>query len=211
MARHAGEGNKMRQLLASLAAASVTGQVTNAMIFEALGVDDESAKARVRRQVTHMVRRKELVRVRDGVFTYNPQAAPRRTCASYERVWRAVRASRPGFSVADLVQISRFSERQVREYVRWLLDEGFLLDHGMDGNTKLYRASFKARDTRETPLPPVGVKDPFEKERNAACRLVRFLMERDCGQPAVKRGIVENCRAILARFEDKEDADGQAQ
>lgn len=202
-----GDGNEMRRLLASLAAASVTRQVTNAMLFEALGADDEAAKARVRRQVTHMVRRKELVRVRDGVFTYNPAAAPRRESTSYERVWRAVRAGKPGFSVADLVQITRFSERQVRDYVRWLLEEGFLAEHGANGNLKLYRATQKARDTRSTPLPPVGVKDPYEKERNAACKLVRLLMERDCGKPAVARRIVEQCRAILARFESAEEAE----
>ena len=210
MERRAGESNDMRRLVASLAAASVTGQVTNTMLFQALGAEDAAAKARVRRAVTHMVRRKELLRVRDGVFTYNPKAAPRRESTSYERVWRAVRASKPGFSVAELVQVTRFSERQVREYVRWLLEEGHLASHGQEGNRQLYRATQKARDTRETPLPPVGVKDPYEKERNAACKLVRLLMERDCGKPAVARGIVESCRAILARFEKEQNKEDEA-
>ncbi|KHK02798.1 ATP-binding protein [Desulfovibrio sp. TomC] len=120
------------------------------------------------------------------------------------RIWRAIRSAKPGFSWTDIAQVSRVSYTHTRKYGQWLLDEAFVERHGRKGATYLFRATLRAKDTVETPYPPQDVTDPFEVERNAACRLVRSFMERDPYQPAVRGKIIDNCRAILARFEKEE-------
>lgn len=181
--------------------------VTNALLYEAMGLTAESDKARLRSRVNALVKRGELKRIADGKYSYHPKARVRRG-EYYQRVWRAIRSAKPGFSWDGLSEVSRVSYTHIRKYGKWLLEEGYLERHGCKGTTHLFRATALARDTVETPYPPLDIADPYETERNAACRLIRALMERDPGRAAVKEKIIKDCRAILGRFE-KEDTDGR--
>ncbi len=173
--------------------------ISNALLFQTLERKDAAGKSRLLRQLQDMVNRGELVRVGRGEMRYEPQAASARHGELYQRIWRAIRAKQPGFACRDLAVVAAAGLNHVQRYVHWLVGQGYLRRHGKDGNTVLYAATGTARERREIPYPPLGINDPWEGERNAACRLVRLLMERDPnGQ---KRLIVENCRAILDRFD----------
>jgi len=181
--------------------------VTNALLYEAMGLTVEADKARLRSRINDLVKRGELSRIEDGKYRYVPKARIR-SGEYYQRVWRAIRSAKPGFSWTDLAQVSRVSYTHCHRYGQWLAEEGYIERHGRKGATSLYRATLRAKDTVETPYPPLDIADPYETERNAACRLVRALMERDPGQTAVKNKIIDNCRAILARFAKEEEIDG---
>lgn len=173
--------------------------ISNALLFETLGRDDAAGKSRLLRQLQDMVNRGELVRVGRGEMRYEPKSASARHGELYQRIWRAIRAKQPGFTCRDLAVVAAAGANHVQRYVHWLVAQGYLRRHGKEGNTVLYAATGTARERREIPYPPLGINDPWEGERNAACRLVRLLMERDpSGQ---KTMIVDNCRAILDRFE----------
>lgn len=198
------EANRVRLVIQGL---SVGGKqtVTHALVFEALGCADEPAKARVRRQVNDMVRRKELTRVEDGVFRFNPDAVGQQQGELLQRVWRAIRSAKPGFSYQDLASVTRVSYDHVRRYCLWLAEDGFLKRHGMRGPSQLFRATEKARQQVETPYPPRRINDPFEAEKRSALELLRLFLLHDPYQPAMRSKVVENCRAILARFEKEEE------
>ncbi len=172
--------------------------VSNALLFQTCGRTDEPGKRRLLRQLQDMVNRGELVRVGRGEMRYEPKAASARHSKVYQRIWRAIRAKQPGFSCSDLAVVASAGANHVQSYVRWLVEEGYLRRHGKDGNTVLYVATGTARERREIPYPPLGIKDPWEGERNSACHLVRLLMERDPADQKAK--IVQHCRAILDRF-----------
>ncbi|HCR12897.1 MAG TPA: hypothetical protein PKD41_10465 [Solidesulfovibrio sp.] len=201
---------EMDRVLLVIQGLTVNGKesVTSALLYEAMGLTAEPDKARLRSRVNALVKRGELKRIADGKYSYHPKARVR-SGEYYQRVWRAIRSAKPGFSWDDLAEVSRVSYTHIRKYGKWLLEEGYLERYGCKGTTHLFRATALARDTVETPYPPLDIVDPYETERNAACRLIRALMERDPGRTAVKEKIVENCRAILARFE-KEDQDATA-
>ncbi|WP_300154029.1 hypothetical protein [Solidesulfovibrio sp.] len=199
------EADRLRLVIQGL---SVGGKQTVAypLIYEALACSDEPAKARVRKQVNEMVKRRELLRVEEGVFRFNPDTEEKRSGEFYQRVWRAVRSAKPGFAYQDLATVSRVSYDHVRKYCQWLAEAGFLERHGKRGQTYLFRASEAAKDRVDTPWPPRKIRDPFETEKRATLEIVRLFLTHDPYQPATRKKIVENCRAILARFE-KEDQD----
>ncbi len=173
--------------------------ISNMLLYQTLGLEDEPGKKRLLRQIQDMSVRGEVVRVDRGELRYVPQAPGARHGKLYERIWRVIRAKQPGFSVADVALVTSAGENHVFKYLRWLEGQGYLRRAGKSGNTVLYAATSTAKTTRETPYPPLGVGDAYETERNSACHLVRLLMERDpAGQ---KAKIVQNCRAILDRFE----------
>lgn len=179
-----------------------TRTISNSLLYQTLGLGDEPAKRRLLRQLQDMVNRGELVRVGRGELRYDPQASAARHGELYIRIWRAVRASQPGFSCQELALVTGAGANHTYKYLRWLERMNFVRRHGKRGNSVLYAATTAARERRETPYPPQGVTDPWEEPRNAACRLVRLLMERD---PRSQRDkIVGNCRTLLARFEKGE-------
>ncbi|WP_237559936.1 winged helix DNA-binding protein [Desulfohalovibrio reitneri] len=178
---------------------------TAGLLIEALCLEDEQDKAKVRRRLEDMKERRELIRVERGTYTWNPHAATRGG-ELYERIWRAIRAKKPGWTFRDVSQVSRASYTHVAKYVRWLEAEGYVARHGKSGKSYAYRATQKARDQRKTPFPPKPITDPFAQVRNAACRMVRALMERDPYQPNVRQRIIEDCRTVLARFNEEEEA-----
>jgi len=179
-------------------------QVSYSDLYQVFGLKTEKEKGRLRSKLKDMIVRGELIRVRPGVFTYHPKAVNQREGQGYQRVWRALRSARPGWTMQEIAQVTRMSPSMVRKYGNWLHGEGYIAHHGRRGNTRLYRATAKAKDRRETPYPPRSIKDPFAGERSAACRLVRLFMARDLARPAVRRRIVEECRLILQRFEKEE-------
>lgn len=178
--------------------------VAYGLLYEAMGLTAESDKARIRSRVNDMVKRGELTRVEDGRFTYNPKARLR-SGEFYQRVWRAIRSAKPGFSWAGIAQVSRVSYTHVRKYGQWLIEAGYVERHGRSGPTHLFRGTAACRDTVETPFPPLETNDPFEVERTAACRLVRLFMERDPYQ--VRAKIVQQATLILNRLSKERDAD----
>lgn len=175
-------------------------QFSYGVLFELFGLETAADKAVLRSKMRDMRRRGEIQRVRPGVFTYHPEAVERREAVGYQRVWRAMRSARPGWTMADMAQVTRMSYSMVRKYGNCLHAEGFIAPNGRQVNTRLWRITAKGREHRETPYPPRAIKDPYANERSAACRLVRLLMDQDPGRPGVREKIVKETRAIQARF-----------
>ncbi len=176
-------------------------QITYARLYELFNLNTEPEKARLRGRLRDMLRRGELIRVRPGVFQYRPEhAVKRRDSVGYQRVWRALRSARPGWTMHELAQVTRMSYSMVRKYCLWLRSEGYIVPHGRRGNTRLWRATPAARARQQTPYPPRRQPDPYRGARAAACRLVRCLMDMDPGRPGVRERIVTECRTLLERF-----------
>lgn len=183
--------------------------VTNALLFDAFGLGSgmEPEKARLRRRLNDMVQRGELVRLEPGKYTYHP-SAKKRHGEMFQRIWRAVRSSKPGFSVGDIAQVTRADYTTVLKYFKALEAEDYLARHGQKGNTRFYRATCKAKERRETYYPPLEITNPFERECGAACRIVRALMERDPDQQAVVKKIVAAAWIIIHRFDPEHEHKG---
>jgi predicted transcriptional regulator len=179
--------------------------VSNAMLYESLGLEEADEKARLRRRVNDMVKRSELVRIRPGWFSYNPKAKPQRNSEFYIRIWRLVRAKGPGWTKQDMAVSTRASYTMASRYINWLEEEGFVARHGRKGNTAKYRTTSKAREELQTPYPPIAPSDPFAQERSACCRLVRLMMERDPYQTGVRKKILNELAVMNDRFQPKEE------
>lgn len=196
--------DQLRELARTL---SEDGQkeVTSSALFLAIGAVDVGMKARVRRSLTHMVERGELTRVKNGVFRFSTQAdqITKRYGDSFPRMWRIIRTENSGWSIRTIAGTTRLHPSTVQAYCQWLEEEKLITRCGKKGNAFLYRATNKARLQRDTPYPPVLPKDPYAKERSAACRLVRLFMNIDPGKN--RENIITECRAILARFEQEEN------
>lgn len=176
------------------------------MLYTALGLSDPAEKNRCRRRIQDLLVRNEVVRTGDAVYRYDAKMAPQNNQGGefHQRIWRAVRSSKPGFSMADIASVTRVSYTHVSRYFKHLESEGYVVKHGRSGNTQLYRATAKAHGQRQTPHPPRPARDPFERERGATARLVRLMMCHDPYNPATAAKIRTECRTILARFESKE-------
>lgn len=174
-------------------------RVGTIQLCEALGFDNIKERARVRRQLTEMCDRGELIRVEPGMYRRNPKP-PTEPTDSLARVWRAIRVQRPGFTMGYLAQVTRVSYTQTLKYCRWLRDEGFIRPCGKDGLKNLFECTSKATKHPETPRPPKPIRDPFMKERAAAARIVRSLLLLDPYAERTRRMIHEDCRVLLERF-----------
>ena len=179
-------------------------EITTPMLYQALAADTQAARDLVRKRCNQLVKSGELVRIAPGRYRYNRAAAPVRDAEMITRMWRALRSSKPGFSVADIARISGASYSHACKYLQFLRDEGAVKQHGRDANTILYRLAASARERKDAPLPPRPLRDPFATEREAAAELTRLIMCRDLYQPAVAESVCEQCRTILARFDDQE-------
>jgi len=174
--------------------------VSNAMMYQALGADDQAERDRIRRRCNQMVQTGELIRVKPGHYTYNSKAAPARNEQKLSAVYRALRSSKPGFTCMDIARTSGASYTHVIKYLKFLEDKGFVRRHGKAGNSITYKGTNLLRETRHTPLPPRPLGDPFEEERKLVHELVGLFLLKDPYQPAVARQISANCTAILNRF-----------
>jgi len=178
-------------------------EVSTSMILDALGLTESGERDVTRRQLVHLVRRNEAIRVKPGLFRYNPAAAPKRSGEGYIRVWRAIRAQRGGFTFKDIALITRYSYSFVVKYSKYLLEQGLIERFGKKGPNMQFRITQKGRETRETPFPPRGIKDPFEKEKKLVLGLVRIFFEGDVCQPARKEKIISICEELLSRFKQE--------
>ncbi len=180
--------------------------VTPVLIREALGIQGENPH--IQWALRDMTKRGELERVGSGKYRYSPAVLEetRRESEFYPRIWRAIRSEKPGFTLQDIALVTRVSYSHVRKYSNFLEEAGYLARHGKDGQRRKWRATQLAQDTPSAPYPPRKIKDPFDREKNMALGLVQAFLLRDPYQPAVRGKIVENCRAILARFEKEEVA-----
>lgn len=181
--------------------------VNNALVYQALALETEEEKARVRRRLNEMVQRKELTRTSPGQYTFNPQAAGRREGEGYTRMWRAVRASRASFLYGEIAAVAHVDASSVSKYCKFLRSEGFIRLAGKKGRSTLLSITAKGREQRETPFPPLPIKVPYEAERRAVSRLARLFFESpDLG--SVSEKICTECRTILARFDTQNEKGG---
>lgn len=176
-------------------------EISYALIYEAMGIDNDAEKAVVRSRVTKMAKHGELTRTERGCFIYNFRHRPRKA-PMLEMIWRFVRAAKPGWTIEECSLMTRASYRHAMRYLDWLEQEGFIARAGAnEKHATLYRKTMKAQATPETPYPPIRESDPFAKERQAAAMIARLML---CADPyALKTGrlICESCRVLLARFE----------
>ena len=175
-------------------------EVSNHMIFNALSIDTEQKKARVRARIGGMVRHGELTRMKDGVYVYNFNRRPRNP-RTYCAIWRFVRKAKPGWSLNDVCTMTRVSYTQVRRYCDWLQEEGYISTVGREKNSILYRASHKADLNPETPFPPLRETNPFEQENNAAVQIINALLKQDPYSVKTAKIITKAARTLLERFE----------
>jgi hypothetical protein len=100
----------------------------------------------------------------------------------------------------DLAQVTRLSYTHASKYCYWLHQAGYITRHGRRDSATLWRATAKAKQQQAAPIPVRTPKDPFNAERNAACRLVRCLMDADLYQPSTRQRIIRETQIILRRF-----------
>jgi len=174
-------------------------RVSNAQLYEVMGLACEPEKDRLRTRINDMVKQGEVVKVGPGLYEYNYKFRLRNneTCP---KIWRFVRMQKPGWSVSHACQITRVSYTQAMRYIAWLENEGYVVRHGKDGQTALYRATDKADRTPETPYPPHTDRNPFAREAAAAAQIARLMLCHDPYRAKTAREIVAACNVLLARF-----------
>jgi len=182
-------------------------EVNNALIFQALALETEPEKVRVRRQLDGMTRQNELTRIKPGHYTYNPKA-PQRRGEGYIRMWRAVRASIGTFGIAEIAAVSHVDMSSVSKYLKHLLSIELVRRNGKKGLNILYSTTPKGREQRETPYPPVAPRDPFANERAAMSRLARVFFEKDLYSDSARKTVVKECESILKRFDTQTEKGG---
>lgn len=178
-------------------------EVSNALIYQALGLETEPEKARCRSRIENLLQRKELERISPGKYRHTPKPLGRYG-DSYVRMWRAARSQTKAFDLSLIQQISHVSNSTAGKYVKFLESERYLRRAGKRGNIKLYAVTAQGRNQRETPFPPLPIKDPFATQRSAMSRLARIFFEKDLYAPRNGEKIVKECEIILARFKQDE-------
>ncbi len=181
--------------------------VSNAELFEALGLEIEADKARLRNRMQEMVATGEVSRVREGIYVYNFEQC--QVSAKYHKaMWRFVRSQKPGWSVRDMSLFTRASYSHACKYCSWLKDEGYIEQIGKNGLTKIYAGTGKAMATPETPHPPQKINDPYQEERSAAAKIIRLMLCADVGNWRVQKAIVDACDVLRRRFAKHENQGG---
>ncbi|MDR1398127.1 MAG: hypothetical protein LBJ14_10420 [Desulfarculales bacterium] len=189
----------VRQAMRGFCADIKDHRVSNAQLYEAMGLTQECEKARLRSCIADMTLSGETIKISPGLYEYNFKYRSREN-TSYPAIWRFVRTQKPGWSISYACQLTRVSYSRTARYIAWLENEGFVTRHGKDSKTTLYHATDKADRTPETPYPPLTDRNPFEKENAAAARLATLMLCHDPYQPRVAAEIVKHCKTLLARF-----------
>jgi len=190
--------SRLREAVCNLGASGEI--VSNAMVYEAMGAEDQAERDRIRRRCNQMAQTGELIRVKPGHYKYNSKAAPARNERKMSAMYRALRSARPGFTCMDITRTSGASYTHVIKYFKFLEAQGFIFRHGKSGNNVTYKGTKLLKETRRTPYPPKPLGDPFETERKLVHELVGLFMLKDPYQPAVARQISKKCQGILERF-----------
>lgn len=174
--------------------------VTNAQLYGLLGLTCEPEKDRLRTRVNGMVKQGEVMKLGPGKYKYNFTFILREN-KSYAKMWRYVRARKPGWTYSEMSQLINIHYTQVSRYCAWLENEGYIMRRGKNGQAFTYAPTEKARLSPETPYPPLRDVDPFEKEKAAAAKIARLML---CNDPYAKktaREIVAACNVLFARFQ----------
>lgn len=199
------EGNTvtMEQVRTALQSFGADGQeITNAQLYAALEQTCEAEKARTRRRIADMISHGEVVRAREGVYTYNFAHRPREG-RTYTMLWRFIRKAKPGWSINECAQMTRVSYTQAQRYVAWLENENYVMRDGKNERRAVtYRSTAKAAQSPETPYPPIRETDPFERERVAAATITRLMLCADPYNRKTAQTIAKACRVLLERFEN---------
>lgn len=173
-------------------------------VIDASGAEDEAARTGVRNVLKDMQARGELASAGRGIVSFVPGAEFGMRCntKSYDRMWRIIRTENAGWTAVQVRSLARVPQTTLGDYLRWLVQEGFVAQCGVKDRSRLYRATQKARGQRETPYPPRLIKDKYAQARRAVCRLVRIFMEHE---PALQRDKIEaECRTILEGVKNEE-------
>lgn len=175
--------------------------VSNAQLYDALGLEAEPEKARLRTRINDMIKFGEVERVESGCYRYNFKHRPR-TNKSFPAIWRFVRKSKPGWSLSECALMTRIGYTQVLRYCGWLEKQDYIVRVGKnDSNAITYRATPKADQAPETPWPPLRDTDPFAREKSAAASIARLMLCHDPYAAKTARDIVAACKTLLNRFE----------
>jgi hypothetical protein len=175
-------------------------RVSNAQIYDALGMSCLMEKKRLRSSVHDMVMAGEVIKVESGLYEYNFKYRPRKN-DSIPKLWLFIRSQKPGWSKVNASQLTCVEYTQTIRYFNWLEAEGYIVRHGKDGKTILYRATDKAVTSPEAPYPPATDRNSFEWEKAVAAQIARLMRRHDPYQPETARDIVAACKELLARFE----------
>lgn len=178
--------------------------LSNALIFGALALESGPEKARVRRQLNSMAKAGELTRTTPGQYLYNPKA-PERRGEGYVRMWRAIRASQGTWMIFDIAALAHVDASSVSKYIKHLVEAGYIRRNGKQGNSLRYSTTAKGREQRNTPYPPVAVRDPFAAERAAMSRLARVFFEKDLYSSSARSAVLKECRIIMTRFDTQDE------
>lgn len=191
-----GTADQIRLAVRSLAA-SGSREISNALVYEAMGCGTREEKDRVRKQITELVARGELERMGRGWLRWTGRGEPERGGETYNRMWRIIRTERTGWDCTHVAHVTRVNLRGVQRYVAWLVAEGLVAERGKRGNTRLYGVTQEGIEQRVTPFPPITRAMPHEAERAALCRLVRLFVEGNLGERSVRERIAAECRTII--------------
>lgn len=182
-------------------------KVCSAVLYELFGLVTAQEKQRLRDALKEMCARGELVRLRNGEYKYNFNFRLREN-AAYGKIWRFVRASKPGWTRADIArQLNGVSAKQIDRYCQWLAKKGFIEKYGKQGAATSYRATYRASMTPETPYPCFTDR-PFEQEKAAALALARLILCENPSLPKIAGEIVTACDVLYARFKKDTLSDG---
>lgn len=184
--------------------------VSNAQLYEVMGLTCEPEKDRLRTRINEMVKSGEVNKIEPGRYNYNFKFRLRTSNESFPKLWRFVRSQKPGWSITQASQLTRVSYTQASRYFVWLENEGYIALHSKEGQTHLYSGTAKAVATPETPYPPHTDRNPFERENAAAAQIARLMLCHDPYQPKTARDIVAACKTLLARF-DRPDQEPQGE
>lgn len=182
--------------------------VSNAQLYEALGLETDVERQRMRTRVTDMIGRGEVERVGTAMYQYNFSFRLRDASAAqgYSKMWRYVRKEKSGWRIKDCALMVGLNVSYVTRYIDFLYNNGFVEIVGTAAHkTKLWRATQKAASTPETPLPQYTETDPFERERAAGARIVRTLLCGDLYAPKSCQTILDACSVLMARFSTKNE------
>ena len=174
-------------------------EVSNAQLYDVLGLNLEADKVRLRGRIQDMVARGEVLRVSEGIFTYDFRQE-KKDFKALEKLWRFVRKQKPCWTMKDASLLTGVSYSYVTIYFSWLESEGYICSDKRKGHAKLYKATLKADQSPETPYMPASRADPFEKERAAAAKIVRMMLCEDPRLAKTAKGIADACSILLARF-----------
>ena len=152
--------------------------VSKLKIREILGLTDQSGRDRVDKAIGGLVRSGEARRIKRGIYEYT--VPPKNDPKLQQKIWRAIRMSQR-FTVDEIVLLSSASVSYVSKYIRWLVDNGHLVDLSIRRNKRIYQKTPDA--PRQTPIwtkmrVPLKSKQWLQFEQSL-WELVRLVLKAD--------------------------------